>query len=76
LNTFVFIYKYISSEKSDNKNSQPASILPTTASINLSPIRLRVQESSFKLIAEGHEQVNPGDDAALVIPLLLLVLFM
>jgi len=26
-------------------------------------VRLRVQESGFKLIAEGHELGNPGDDA-------------
>jgi len=38
-------------------------------------VRLRAQESGFKLIAEGHELVNPGDDAVLVIPSPLLVLF-
>jgi len=30
-------------------------------------VHLRAQESGFKLIAEGHELVNPGDDAEQII---------
>ena len=43
--------------------SPPASILPTTASIRLSLSACEHHESGFKLIAEGHELVNHGDDA-------------